>query len=1149
MPSMRSEYRRVLVATASIFLAVGRSVSVAQIDGAGRPGGQSGSIRSGHAEMSGSEQMSRSLFVMRDMHLPASLNQEPMVRPAAGQAVVVDHANIGKLLDLAPMEFTEAATQKPLIIALPDPDGQWQRFAVVKTKLMEDKLANEFPDIRVIVGQGIDDPHAILRADVTMHGFQAQVLTPNGDWFIDPISRGNPLDHTSYYRKFTRMVHKWACEVTAEDQENAAQVAARGGDTANRSGPTLRTHRIAVAATAEYTAFFGGTVAAGQAAIVTAMNRVTGVYEREVGVRFVLVANNSSLVYTNATTDPYTNGSGGAMLGENQTNITNVIGTANYDVGHVFSTGGGGVATLNSVCSSTNKARGVSGQPSPNNDPFWIDYVAHEIGHQYGGQHCFNSSTGSCSGNRSSANAMEIGSGTTIMAYAGICGSDNVQPNSDAYFHSISFDNILASLAASSGTCGTTIATGNFAPSVSGPGNFSIPTGTPFFLTASATDANNDPLTYCWEDRALGPSITLATADNGTSPLVRSRNPSTSATRFVPQLSTVLAGTADNLEKLPAVGRTWPWRVTARDNRAGGGGVNTADATLTVVGGTGPFRVTSQSSNVTWPIGSTQTVNWDVAGTTANGINTANVAIELTTNGGATWSTLVTSTPNDGSHAFTVTGSPTTSGRLRVRAINNIYYAVAPGTISLTGTPAGVVLAPTGPVVASDSVGLGNNNGNGRIDPGENTILITLPIVNSGATTATPTSGVLNTSTPTVSIVQGTSNYGTLATNGQSNGSAYQISVAPTHPCGEPINLSFFVSSPQGGAATFNFTLPTGQASASGVNTITYSGAPVAIFDNQTINVPLTVSVLGTSLTDVDLRIEGSSCSATGGSTTVGLEHTYIGDLEISLVSPQGTVVLLSNNRGAGGNNMCNTVFSDGAPNGIASITAGQAPFTGTFNPESPLSAFNGQNPNGTWFLRVLDNANGDVGNVRAFSLRITTPTQPTCQPPLDTPCPSISQQPISAQICATSTIDLSVVASGVGSLSYQWKRNGMDLVNDARISGVNSPNLVITNPQPGDLGAYTVLVGNACPAGGTLSSAATISSACLSRSDIGSEGGGGGCDGLLDNNDFIVFINLFFVSDPRADVGIEGGATGSDQLFDNNDFIVFIDGFFQGCQ
>ena len=280
------------------------------------------------------------------------------------------------------------------------------------------------------------------------------------------------------------------------------------GATAARAGTELRTYRLANAATGEYTAFHGGTVPLGQAAIVTAVNRVTGIYEVELAVRMILVANNSSLVYTNSGTDPYTNSDASALLSENQGNIDAIIGDANYDVGHVFSTGGGGLAGLGVVGISGQKARGETGSGSPVNDSFYVDYVAHELGHQFGGNHTFNQPDG----NRNAGTAMEPGSGSTIQAYAGLFGPDDLQPNSDPYFHSISFDEMFGYVSTGAGNAAAVItATGNNVPTVNAGNDYTIPAGTPFALSAYGDDADvGDVLTYNWEQRDLGPAMDLS---------------------------------------------------------------------------------------------------------------------------------------------------------------------------------------------------------------------------------------------------------------------------------------------------------------------------------------------------------------------------------------------------------------------------------------------------------------------------------------------------------------------------------------------------------------------------------------------------------------------------------------------------------------
>ncbi len=328
--------------------------------------------------------------------------------------MTVDSAALTAVLATAPVETAlTRANNSGAVIGLPLPDGTLGRFSFVSSSVMAPELAAQFPQIQTYVGQGIDDRTATVRFDRTQFGFHAMILSVNGTVFIDPYQRGDTTTYISYRKSAyipgadDRMVELGVEDAMGPTSPTAPPVTS--------TGPQLRTYRLALAATGEYTAFYGGTVPGAMAGIVTSVNRVTGVYEREVAVRMVLVANNSSLVYTDPITDPYTNNDGFAMLAQNQANITAVIGTANYDIGHVFSTGGGGVAGLGVVCAATQKARGVTGSGSPTGDPFDIDYVAHEMGHQFRGNHSFNGTTSSCGGgNRNASTAWEPGSGSTI---------------------------------------------------------------------------------------------------------------------------------------------------------------------------------------------------------------------------------------------------------------------------------------------------------------------------------------------------------------------------------------------------------------------------------------------------------------------------------------------------------------------------------------------------------------------------------------------------------------------------------------------------------------------------------------------------------------------------------------------------------------
>jgi Metallo-peptidase family M12B Reprolysin-like/Immunoglobulin I-set domain/Ig-like domain CHU_C associated len=604
----------------------------------------------------------------------------PWVRPARFQPAVLDENVLLQTLRAAPLEFTPQAAAG-LWLTIPRPDGAWETFEIVESPVMEPGLAAQFPQIKTYRGQGLDDPSATIRLDHTPQGFHAQVLSPRGAYYIDPYSRANTTLYSVYFKRDHIAPQQWFCETPASEP-----IIVPAGGYGERNASPLRTYRLACAADGEYTTFQGGTVALGQAAVITAINRVTGVYETEMAVRMTLVASNSSIIYTNSGTDPYTNNNGGTMLGQNQTTCDGVIGSANYDIGHVFSTGGGGIAGLGVVCVTGNKARGVTGNPSPTGDSFWIDYVAHEMGHQFGANHTFNSSTSNCGGgNRSSSHAYEDGSGSTIMAYAGICGADDLQPHSDPYF---AFDSLGAinSYITGGGACSVNTATGNNAPTVVAGAASTIPARTPFTLTAQGSDVNGDPITYCWEERDLGVSTTLAAGDNGTSPIIRSFNPTTSPSRTVPRLSTLLGGAAAPGEILPTTTRTLNWRVTVRDNRSAAGGFGTGDRAISVFNTGTPFAVTSPNTNVSWS--GSQTVTWTVAGTTANGINCANVKISLSTDGGNTFPTvLLASTPNNGSAPITLPSTSSTQARVKVEAVGNIFFDISDVNFTITGTP------------------------------------------------------------------------------------------------------------------------------------------------------------------------------------------------------------------------------------------------------------------------------------------------------------------------------------------------------------------------------------------------------------------------------------------------------------------------------
>jgi len=594
-------------------------------------------------------------------------------------------ASVTSDLQYAPKEKYTKVQNSTFELAAPMPDGSIQRFRIVEYAMMEEGLSGKYPVLKTYYGIGVDNRSISIRFDVTYAGFHAMMFTPNGLAMIDPYTTGTTTYYSVYYRKdYPTNTGGFTCGFV--NDEHAFDNNNNHGNNYFLQGEQLRTYRLALACTGEYAAVFGSTVPGVLSEMTTCMNRVNGVYEKDVAARMVIIANNNLLIYLDPNTDPYTNNNGSTMLGQNQTTCDNVIGPSNYDIGHVFSTGGGGIAGLGVICRAGQKAYGVTGLPSPIGDPFYIDYVAHEMGHQFGGNHTFNSVSGSCGGgNRAASAAYEPGSASTIMGYAGICGGDDLQPHSDPYFHYYSIQEIRNYISVGQGNgCAVITSTGNNDPNsvTVPPGGFTIPKSTPFSLTGSATDPNNDTLYYCWEESDLGPAGTWNNP-SGNAPIFRSFNPITTGFRTFPKLSDLLNNTTTVGEILPTYARNLSFKLTARDNRPGGGGVLSNSILFSVDVNSGPFLVTFPNTNVT--LYGSQTVTWDVANTTAAPVSCSNVDILLSIDSGKTYPTvLAANTPNDGSQQVTLPAINNTGARIKVQSVGNIFFDISNTNFTIT---------------------------------------------------------------------------------------------------------------------------------------------------------------------------------------------------------------------------------------------------------------------------------------------------------------------------------------------------------------------------------------------------------------------------------------------------------------------------------
>ncbi|TGD58451.1 GEVED domain-containing protein [Flavobacterium humi] len=632
-------------------------------------------------------------------------------------------------LNIDPLRQALFSTQNrasKMIITLPNADGGLEQFEMSEASNFEPALQAQFPQIRAYSGKGITDKYATLKLSISQEGIQTMVFrTDKENEFIEPYSQ----DHKTYavfrsHRDKGKL--PWTC--STDDHNMVTDINAQLPGANKSSTGQLKTMRLAQSCNGEYAAYFGASTAGNatdQGKVLAAFNatltRCNGVYEKDLALHLNLIANTTAVIYYNASTDPYstTLSQWNAQL---QTTLTNNIGEANYDIGHMFgaSGGGGNAGCIGCVCVNGQKGSGITSPADgiPQGDNFDIDYVVHEVGHQLGGNHTFSNS------NEGSGVSKEVGSGVTIMGYAGITSQD-IAPHSIDIYHETTIAQIQANLATKSCPVTTSLAGTNATPVVSAGADYTIPKSTPFMLTGSATDANTgDALTYVWEQNDDGGSQTgansVASVGKTSGPNWRSWSPTASPTRYFPILQTVLAGgqtTAGtgndgiNVEALSSVARTLNFRLTVRDNSPYSsvapikvGQTAFDDMVVTVNATAGPFSVSAPNTAVSYVGGSSQNITWNVAGTTANGVNCANVDILLSTDGGNTFPvTLLAGTPNDGTQAVTIPNTPGTTNRIMVKGsghiffdISNANFTITTGTIDNTPPSAPTSLAASG---------------------------------------------------------------------------------------------------------------------------------------------------------------------------------------------------------------------------------------------------------------------------------------------------------------------------------------------------------------------------------------------------------------------------------------------------------------------
>lgn len=558
-----------------------------------------------------------------------------------------------------------------LEVTIPTNKGKYERFILVERELLNDKMKEQFPTIKSYYGFSTSDPlKKISLGYSSSQGINAIVYSSSDKYIIEKTEGKYELIDSENLPS----LKNFNCGNIEQDNSTSnAQSKAINNPT------TYRKYKLAIATDYQYNKFFSGTeeptLETSIAAVTKSLTYILPIYENDLSISFQLADNLDKVTYLTAATSPFkTTG----LNVEVQKQLDANIGSDNYDIGILFTNliGGGNAGAIGSVCNNSKKGSSYIGYIDQGTEGFNFSVAgAHEMGHQFGANHVHARNEGYMA-NR------EIGSGVTVMGYPGVTGTHDVQNTFISQFNHYNLEQINNYLA--NQTCGTTTVSTNTPPVADAGKDYTIPKGTAFRLVGSATDVDNDKLTYSWEQSDPLTSFTGANFKNPSSKNKDGANfrvyeHSTNPEKFFPPLDNVLNSQLySTWNTVSDVAKDMNFVLQVRDNKQGGGQIDSDKAIVTITED-GPFKINNINLNQSFKSGEKFDLTWDVAGTNAGVINTQNVKIKLTTDEGKTFTTLVESTPNNGQASITLPNGVTAEkANIIIEAIGNIYYAASP---------------------------------------------------------------------------------------------------------------------------------------------------------------------------------------------------------------------------------------------------------------------------------------------------------------------------------------------------------------------------------------------------------------------------------------------------------------------------------------